>query len=87
MFGGAKEYCPNFRILGRKPFVRQTIHEDQKKGKKSNSDVFHSVTFGGVETSAPEFTGILPGFSTNQNFWGCACILCTHPSYTIIPKG
>jgi len=27
----------------------------------------------------PRFLGILPGFSTNQNFWGCAC---TRASYT-----
>jgi len=25
----------------------------------------------GVETLVPEFSGILPGFSTNQNFRGC----------------
>jgi len=27
----------------------------------------------------PRFSEILPRFSTNQNFWGCAC---THASYT-----
>jgi len=27
----------------------------------------------------PRFSGILPGFSTNRNFWGCAC---TPASYT-----
>jgi len=25
----------------------------------------------------PGFSGILPGFPTNQNFWGCACTPCT----------
>jgi len=33
----------------------------------------HSVGNKGVETSMPEFSGILPEISTNQNFWGCAC--------------
>ena len=27
----------------------------------------------------PEISGILPGFSTNQNFWGCACTSSTPP--------
>ena len=35
-----------------------------------------------VETSVPEFPGILPEVSTNQNFWGCACTSCTSRSYT-----
>jgi len=30
----------------------------------------------------PTFVHILPKFSTNQNHWGCACILCTTSSYT-----
>jgi len=29
----------------------------------------------------PRFSGILPKFSTNQNFWGCAFTLCTPASY------
>jgi len=32
-----------------------------------------------VETFVPEFIQILPEFSTNQKFWGCAC---TPASYT-----
>jgi len=27
----------------------------------------------------PGFSGILPGFSTNQNFWGCACAPAPSP--------
>ena len=34
----------------------------------------HSRGNKGVETSVLEFSGILPEFSRNQNFWGCACI-------------
>jgi len=30
----------------------------------------------------PRFSGILPGFSENQNLWGCACTACTPTSYT-----
>jgi len=30
----------------------------------------------------PKFLGISPGFSTNQNFWGCAC---TPAAYTTGP--
>jgi len=30
----------------------------------------------------PEFSRIFSGFSTNQNFWGCACTPCTPASYT-----
>ena len=30
----------------------------------------------GTETSVPEFSGILPGFSTNQNFWGAPSPCC-----------
>jgi len=30
----------------------------------------------------PRFSGILFGFSTNQNFWGCACTPCTPASCT-----
>jgi len=26
----------------------------------------------------PKFSNILPKFSTNQNFWGCACISATY---------
>jgi len=32
----------------------------------------------------PKFTQILPGFSLNQNLWGCACIPCTPTSYTTV---
>jgi len=28
------------------------------------------------------FSGILPGFSPNQNFWGCSCTPYTPASYT-----
>jgi len=28
------------------------------------------------------FSGILPKFSENQNFWGCTCTPCTPASYT-----
>jgi len=30
--------------------------------------------FPGLSGILPKFLEILPGFSTNQNFWGCACI-------------
>jgi len=33
----------------------------------------HSIGNKGVEIYLPELSGILPKFSTNQNFWGCAC--------------
>jgi len=29
-----------------------------------------------------QFSGILPRFSPNQNFWGCPCTSCTLASYT-----
>jgi len=32
----------------------------------------------------PKFLEILPKFSTNQNFWGCACTPCTPVSYTSV---
>jgi len=30
----------------------------------------------------PGFSGLLPRFSANQNFWGCACNPCTPTSNT-----
>jgi len=30
----------------------------------------------------PGFSGLLPIFSANQNFWGCACTHCTPTSNT-----
>jgi len=53
----------------------QKRHQDQKEvlqfigclfvleKKKSNSDIFHSVSFAGVETSVTEFSRIFPEFS------------------------
>jgi len=32
-----------------------------------------------VGTSAPEFSGISPEFSSKQNFWGCTCPLSSTP--------
>jgi len=34
----------------------------------------------------PEISGILPEFSKNQNFWGCAWAPCTPGSYTTVQK-
>jgi len=42
------------------------------------SSVFHKR----VETPVPEFSRIFPGFSTNQNFWRCACTSYIPASYT-----
>jgi len=33
---------------------------------------------------SPGFSGLLARFSTNQNFWGCACNPCTPTSNTIV---
>jgi len=33
----------------------------------------------------PKFLQILPGFSPNQNLWGCDCTPCTPASYTSVP--
>jgi len=35
----------------------------------------------------PRFSGILPGFSANQNFWGHACTPFTPTSYTTDLRG
>jgi len=35
----------------------------------------------------PELSGILPGVSTNQNFWWCACTTCTPASHTTDREG
>jgi len=34
------------------------------------------------EPFLPRFSGIVPGFLTNQNFWGCTWNPCTPASYT-----
>jgi len=44
----------------------------------------HSIGKKGVETFVPEFLGILPEFSTNQNFWGWACPPCPSNSSTTV---
>jgi len=44
--------------------------------RKNKSD--NSIVNKRAETSVPEFSGILPEFSTNQNFWGCTCLSALH---------
>jgi len=56
----------------------------QKISHKDHEDLFlvwppKRGLFSGI---LPKFSRILPGFSTNQNFWGCACIPYTLASYT-----
>ena len=34
----------------------------------------------------PKFSGILPGFSTNQNLWGCACTPVPPPPTPLVKK-
>jgi len=36
----------------------------------------------GEAATLPRLSGILPGFSTNQNFWGCAGTHCSPASCT-----
>jgi len=43
--------------------------------KKSDNSIVNSI----VETSVPEFSGISPEFSTNQNFWEYIWPLCSTP--------
>jgi len=38
----------------------------------------HSIGNKVVETSVLELSGISPEFSTNPNFWGCACTLSSY---------
>ena len=102
IFGGAKDYCPNFPKLAQKFFVRLLLTNFLPE---TTSRPVFDVTpkkvlivffckrwapFFEVKQRwgpfLPGFSGILPRFprilykfSTNQNFWGCACI---HASYT-----
>jgi len=39
-------------------------------------------TLGAIFWSQTTLGAIFPGFSANQNFWGCACIPCTPTSNT-----
>ena len=85
-FGGAKDFCPNspnskksdrqkklFVILG-------AIFSNQSMLGAIFARVCSDFQ-GFCEDSEilSRFPGILPGFSPNQNFWGCAC---TPASYT-----
>ena len=93
VFGGAKDFVPKFarKVFGKLLCVSISFHTNQfwdDLQKKSSSHVgcqfikikqrwapFLAVSSG----SLPRISCILPGFSTNQNFWRCAC---TPASYT-----
>jgi len=45
--------------------------------KKSNSDIYHLVSFEGVCLSLTECSGILPEFPKYQNFWRFSCTPCS----------
>jgi len=84
IFGGAKDFCRNFPKDAQKDFCDICLqifsHEDHKDLhwcdlQKKTLHVFsckgwapYSRDFEGF----PRFSGFLPWFSTNQNFWGCA---------------
>jgi len=96
IFGSAKDFCSNFSKLARKVFVllfpkhflpqrllRPFVVWPPKKG-------FHLFSANVGRHFCPDFqgfcqnfSGILPRFSTNQNFWGCAW---TPTSYTTFLK-
>jgi len=60
--------------------------EKVKFGHISTDSLLHRTTGNkGAEASVPKFCGILrkfleilPGFLTNQNFWGCTCTPINH---------
>jgi len=47
-----------------------------------NQAIISIILLQNVETFVPEFIEILPEFSTNKNFCGCAYTPCTLASYT-----
>jgi len=82
--GGAKDFRPNFLKLAQKVFVRVLptncllrrswrpffgMTSESKKGL----DVFFCKRWAQFFKIKKRWAPFLPGFSTNQNFWGCAC--------------
>jgi len=111
IFGGAKDFCPNFPKLARKVILwllptnvlsqRSWSHFFCVTSKKRSSFVFRKrwepffevkqhwapFLFGFLGISHryfgifPKFSGIVPGLSTNQNYWRCACPPCNPASH------
>jgi len=84
IFGGAKDFCPNFPKLARKVFVRLLPKSflPQKSwrpffdvtSKKKVFSVF-LLTLGAIlARSFRDFAQMFKDFSTNQNLWGYTCI-------------
>jgi len=79
IFGGSVPpwHPPSSAPVGR-PFAQ--IFRDFAKIFRDFVRIYRD--FAQIFRIVPTFTWILPGFLTNQNFWGCACTPCTPASYT-----
>jgi len=89
IFGGAKDFCPNFPKLARKFWplfgkyllMKTFFGMTSKKGLRVLLPTLGAI-FARIFRKLPRFSGIFPGFSPNQNFWGCCA--CTPASYTTV---
>ena len=97
IFGGAKDFCPNYPKIARKIFGLHFMRFSYEFGRhffKSKHVGRHFCSyFYGVFIDFSEnfrrfsqsfciFPLILSGFSPNQNVWGWACTSCTPASHT-----
>jgi len=112
IFGGAKNFCPNFPKLARNNFGPLVVgiisHDDCFRDdlqKKVFMFILHTsgtisvhifrefvqifryfakvfTDFAQISADFARIFRDFPGFSTNQNFWGCAWTSCTPPPPT-----
>jgi len=70
------------RFLWRKSQMQTYFDRQFHSSHNKNKDVEASVPE--LSGNLPRFLEILPGFLANQNFWGCACNLCTPAPYITV---